>query len=302
MATSTRRTLIGIEGNLEESMGARTLDVRPRLSPVPQGKDAGRRPIRNFGQVDINQVIPDPEQPRVEFTEDALERLAKSIRDKGQLSPIRVRWSNDLGKWVIIAGERRWRATKQAGLPTIECYFHDGDLAKSEILEQQLIENLLREDLKPLEEAKAFSTLMEMNDWNGKELAEALRLDPSKVSRSLAILRLPDDIQEHIEAGDLSARSAYEITKLKDDNAKRELAKQATEGKLTRDQAAKAVRQRKGKPAANARGIRRTFVAESGIKILVSSPKKGSYHDVRQALHEAIEEVDHLLENNVQLI
>lgn len=301
MAASTRKTLNSIDGNLEESMGVRTVDFRPKLSPVPNGKDAGRRPLRNFGQVDINQVIPDPEQPRVEFTEDALERLARSIRDKGQLSPIRVRWSEDFKKWVIIAGERRWRATKQAGLPTIDCYFHDGELAKSEVLEQQLIENLLREDLKPLEEAKAFSTLMAMNSWNGKQLAEALRLDPSKVSRSLALLRLPEDIQEHIEAGDLSARSAYEIAKLKDPDVKRELANQAAAGKLTHDQAAKAVRQRKGKPAAAPRGIHRSFIAQSGIKTVVSSPKKGSYHDVRQALVEAIEEVDHCIENNVQL-
>lgn len=298
---NTRRTLTSIEGNLEESMGVRTLDLRPKLSPVPQGKDAGRRPIRNFGQVEINQVIPDPDQPRVEFTEDALERLAQSIRDKGQLSPIRVRWSNDLGKWVIIAGERRWRATKQAGLPTIECYFHDGDLAKSEVLEQQLIENLLREDLKPLEEAKAFSTLIDLNGWNGKQLAEALRLDPSKVSRSLALLRLPDDIQDQIESGELAARSAYEITKLKDDDAKRELAKKAAAGKLTRDDAAKAVRQRKGKPAVRSRATSRTFISETGWKVVVSSPTKGTYHDIRQALLEAIEEVDLCITNNVQI-
>jgi ParB family chromosome partitioning protein len=299
---NTRRTLTSIEGNLEESMGVRTLDLRPKLSPVPQGKDAGRRPIRNFGQVEINQVIPDPDQPRVEFTEDALERLAQSIRDKGQLSPIRVRWSNDLGKWVIIAGERRWRATKQAGLPTIECYFHDGDLAKSEVLEQQLIENLLREDLKPLEEAKAFSTLIDLNGWNGKQLAEALRLDPSKVSRSLALLRLPDDIQDQIESGELAARSAYEITKLKDDDTKRELAKKAAAGKLTRDDAAKAVRQRKGKPAVRSRVTSRTFISETGWKVVVSSPTKGTYHDIRQALQEAIEEADLCIANNVQVL
>ncbi|MBY0587186.1 ParB/RepB/Spo0J family partition protein [bacterium] len=299
---NTRRTLTSIEGNLEESMGVRAVDLRPKLSPVPQGKDAGRRPLRNFGQVDINQVIPDPEQPRVEFTEDALERLAQSIRDKGQLSPIRVRWSDDVKKWVIIAGERRWRATKQAGLPTIECYFHDGDLPKSEVLEQQLIENLLREDLKPMEEAKAFSTLMQMNSWTGKQLAEALRLDPSKVSRSLALLKLPEDIQAKIEAGELAARSASEIARLNDDDARRELAQKAAEGKLTRDQAVKAVRQRKGKPANRSKGTSRTFVSEAGWKITVSSTHKGTYHDIRIALQEALDEVEHLINNNVQLL
>lgn len=298
---NTRRTLTGIEENLEESMGVRAAEFRPRLSPVPQGKDAGRRPLRNFGLVEINQVIPDPDQPRVEFTAEELDRLAQSIRDKGQLSPIRVRWSEDLRKWIIIMGERRWRATKLAGLSTIECYFHDGDLSKSEVLEQQLIENLLREDLKPLEQAKAFSTLLDMNKWNGKQLAEALRLDPSKVSRSLALLRLPEDIQEHIDAGELSARSAYEIAKLKDDDVRRQLARQATEGKLTRDQAAKVVRQRKGKTTTRSRGASRTFISETGWKVVVSSSSKGSYHDIRNALQQAIEEVDHCIANNVQM-
>jgi ParB family chromosome partitioning protein len=297
-----RRTLTSIEDNLEESMGVRAVDSRPRLSPVPDSKDVGRRPLRNFGQVDINQVIADPDQPRTEFTQDELMRLAQSIHDKGQLTPISARWNEHLQKWIIVAGERRWRATKLAGLTTINCYFHDGKLSKSEVLEQQLIENLLREDLKPLEEASAFSTLMEINRWNGKQLAEALRLDPSKVSRSLALLTLPDDIQVQIKSGNLAPRSAYEITKVKDNETKRSLANRAAEGNLTRDNLAKAVRQRKGKRAAHPRGIHRSFVAESGIKVVVTSPKEGSYHDVRQALQEAIDEVVHCINNNVQLL
>ena len=300
MATS-RTLLSGLDAQLEESMGRRLVELHPTLSPVPQGKDVGRRPLGEFGRVTISQVIPDPGQPRVEFTEEALERLAKSIRDKGQLSPIRVRWSEELGKWLIIAGERRWRASQRADLTTIDCYFHEGDLNRSEVLEQQLIENLLREDLKPLEEANAFSDLMELNDWNGKQLAEALRLDPSKVSRSLALLRLPPDVQDEVESGAVSARAAYELSKLRDDNSKRELARRVAVGKLTHDQAVKAVRQRKGKPLARPRGASRTFVSENGWKVTVSSPHKGTYHDIIQALQEAIDEAEHCLNNNVQL-
>jgi len=290
-----------LDAQLEESMGRRGVDLHPTLSPVPRGKDVGRRPLGEFGRVSITQVLPDPHQPRVEFTEEALERLAQSIRDKGQLSPIRVRWSEELGKWLIIAGERRWRASQRAGLMTIDCYFHEGDLNRSEVLEQQLIENLLREDLKPLEEASAFSDLMELNDWNGKQLAEALRLDPSKVSRSLALLRLPPDVQDEVESGAVSARAAYELSKLRDDDSKRELARQAAKGKLTHDQAAKAVRQRKGKPLARRRGASRTFFADNGWKVTVSSPNKGSYHDILAALREAIDEAEHCLNNNVQI-
>lgn len=300
---STRSLLEQISGNLDESLGVREHDLRPRLSPVSSGKDVGRRPVRNFGRVDINQVIPDPEQPRVEFSPEAIERLASSIREKGQLSPIRVRWSEDLGKWIIIAGERRWRATRHAGLPSIECYFHDGELSKSDILEQQLIENLLREDLKPTEEAKAFSALMEMNEWNGKQVAEALRVPESKVTRTLALLKLPEDILAQVEAGLIPARSAYEISRLPDDEARRALAHRiATEG-LTHEDAAVAVRERRGKPKkpSENRGTRLSFAADGGWKIVVSADKGGTYDEVEQALVTALEEVRHRIANNMSL-
>src|SRR5207244_36436 len=89
---STRQTLDALSGNLQESMGVRQTDFRPVLAPAPGKKDLGRRPLRNVGKVAISQVVPDSEQPRVEFDEDALDRLALSIREKGQFSPIRVRW------------------------------------------------------------------------------------------------------------------------------------------------------------------------------------------------------------------
>ena len=120
---ATRAMIQQAEGHMEESMGVRQQDLRPKLSPVPSQQDAGRRPLRQFGAIDIRQVIPDPDQPRTEFDEDALERLAKSIRDRGQLSPISVRWSGELTKWVIVFGERRWRATKRAGIASHQLFF-----------------------------------------------------------------------------------------------------------------------------------------------------------------------------------
>lgn len=205
---STRSKLDQISEHLEESMGVRKGDAEPRLSPFPLNKDAGRQPLRNIGRLEIDKVIADPEQPRIDFDEEALDRLAASIRDKGQLSAIRVRWSDAHQKWIIVAGERRWRATKQAGLATIDCYFHESDISRSEVLEQQLIENLLREDLRPVEQAKAFSALMELNGWTAKQIGEALRVPPSSVSRALALLRLPADIQQQVDAGQVPARSA----------------------------------------------------------------------------------------------
>ena len=298
---NTRQVLDRIGGNLDESMGVRERDLRPKLSPVPQGKDAGRRPLRNIGSVDINMVIPDPDQPRVEFSDEALERLAESIRDKGQLSPIRVRWSEQIGKWMIVAGERRWRATKRAGLLQIDCHFHDGEISRSEVLEQQLIENLLREDLQPIEEAKAFAMLLELNGWNGKQLSEALRVPQSSVSRALALLRLPDDVQEQVATGAISARSAYELSRLDDESQIRPLAAKAAAGTITHEQAANAVRQRKGTPKPKARGTRQTFLDPDGWRIVVSLNRRGTYPEMEQALLRTLEEIRHRIENNVQL-
>ena len=143
----TRDTLAKIDDHVAESMGVRSTWGPVRLSPTPRPQDIGRRPSAGFGKVAIAQVGPDPQQPRVEFSSDAIERLAASIRDQGQLSPIRVRWSVELGKWLIIAGERRWRAVTKAGLERITSMFIDRDMSESEIRAEQLVENLLGEDL-----------------------------------------------------------------------------------------------------------------------------------------------------------
>lgn len=299
---NTRGTLAKLTPNLDESMGRRASDVQPLLSPVASPKDEGRRPLRKVGTVEIDRVIPDPGQPRSEFTDDAIDRLAESIREKGQLLPIHVRWSEAAKKWIIISGERRWRATLQAGLPTIDCYFQERPLNPSEILEQQLVENLLREDLKPIEQARAFSGLMKLNGWNGKQVADALRVQQSTVSRALALLRLPDDIQQQVDAGDIPARSAYELSKLTNDRARQRLASETAAGRLSHHQAATAARQRRGKPARKSPGIRLTIPTEGGLKVTVTAPRKGTYHDVEAALLEAVEEIRQRLRNNVQLL
>ncbi|MBC7816478.1 MAG: ParB/RepB/Spo0J family partition protein, partial [Planctomycetaceae bacterium] len=247
----------------------------------------------------IDKVIPDPDQPRTEFDEDAIERLSKSIEEKGQLSPIRVRWSEKLEKWIIIAGERRWRATRKAGLPTIDCYFHEGDLSKSDILEQQLIENCLREDLQPIEQAKAFASLMELNGWNGKQVAEALRVQPATVSRGLALLKLPSDLQDRVESGEIPSRAAYEISKLETDEARRRVADSVIERGLTPDDTARVVRQRKGKPRQQPRATRESIRTPEGWTVTVSCRKKGNYHEVEQALEYALEDIRHRIKNGI---
>jgi ParB family chromosome partitioning protein len=283
MATVTE-ILARAGANLDESMGVRTADTRPDLAPVPDARDVGRRPLRNVGRVEVAQVVPDPDQPRTEFTEESLDRLAASIRERGQLTPIRVRWCAPLGKWVIIAGERRWRATLKAGLGTIDCVFVEGEISRGELLAQQLIENLLREDLRPVEEARAFRELLALNGWTGKQLAQALRIPPSKVTRSLALLDLPGDLQERVEAGELAARSAYEIAKLDGDGERRALADAVRQRGLTAEGARQAVRSRQGQAAPRRRAARERFSAPGGVTVTVGAARPLTGGDVEAAL------------------
>ena len=297
---STRQSLDAFATNMQESMGVRQVELRPVLAPAPAKKDAGRRPLRNVGRIIVSQVIPDPDQPRIEFSEEELEQLALSIRDKGQFSPIQVRWSESLEKWIIISGERRWRAAQRAGVAEIDCYFQEGELTPSEILEQQLIENCLRMDLKPIEEAKAFAALMNLNGWTGKDVAQALRVHPSRVSRGLALLKLPEEVQDQVILGKIPARSAYEISKLPNAAAQSALATKAAAGELSHSQAASAVRQRKG-TAAPQKGTHQTFFAEGGWKVIVSAARKGTYHEIEQALVVALDEVRHRIDSGCKL-
>lgn len=302
MAT-TRTTLDRISQHLDESLGVRAGEPRPRLSPVPSAKDVGRRPASGFGRVELAQITADPAQPRSEFDAESLTLLAENLRTKGQLHPIHVRWSGDVQKWVIISGERRWRAAQQAGLAIVDCCFHDEPLTPGQILELQLIENLLRSDLQPLEQARAFESLQSLNGWTGKQVAAALHIPASQVSRALALLKLPPDVRQQVEAGKIPARTAYELTKLPDDDAIRRLAQQATRGKLTQAAVAATVSDavRRRKPRSRAQGTQQTFFTEGGWTVTVASRGTGTYWHLEQALVQSLEEVRLRIANNIRL-
>lgn len=295
---STRSLLEKVNSNLNESIGLRPTESRPQLSPVALARDVGRRANRSFGRIEIDRVQPDPDQPRVEFDREALEQLTASIRDKGQLAPIRVRWSEELSKWLIISGERRWRAAKQAGLKTIDCSFQEHVLSSTQILEEQLIENLLRVDLKPIEEAESFQKLMAVNEWTGKELASALNISPTRVSRALALLKLPHEMRVRIDEGEISARAGYELSRLPEPDLKQVAQTNPT---VTAQQV-RAVKQRRSTDTKPSRGSRQTFLSENGWQIVATSTRKGTYHEIEQALTEALEEVRLRIDNRVKLL
>jgi ParB family transcriptional regulator, chromosome partitioning protein len=170
---------------------------------------------------------------------------------------------------VILIGERRWRAARQAGLEKLACIVRDRPLTEGELRAVQLIENCLREDLKPLEQANAYRGLVTANDWSARWLAEELDLNHTAVLRALALLELSEDIQKRVARGDLAPSAAAELARLDPDEAK-VLAERAAAEKLTRDQVAEAVRA-KVNPTADRPALPKLLEVrlDDGIKIVV---------------------------------
>lgn len=156
--------------------------------------------------VPVENLEPNPQQPRIDFKRDELQSLADSIRQKGVIQPLIVRPKGDRGKYEIVAGERRWRAAQMAQLHEIPVIIRD--LTDSEVLEVAIIENIQRQDLNAIEEALGFRQLMTRFGHTQEKLAEALSRSRSHVANLLRLLTLPDDVQSMVRAGTLTAGHA----------------------------------------------------------------------------------------------
>lgn len=166
------------------------------LLPPPAESDAGARLL----DLPVESLVPNPHQPRRSFEPEALHELANSIRASGILQPIVVRRHGD--RYEILVGERRWRAARQAGLAHVPALVREA--TDAEALELALVENLLREDLNPLEEADAYHRLMGEFGWTQDELAGRIGKDRSSIANALRLRRLPEAIQEDLRAGRLT--------------------------------------------------------------------------------------------------
>jgi ParB family transcriptional regulator, chromosome partitioning protein len=212
-------------------------DSRPadEAPPAPRANQfQGRTQLREACLIRLDRIVADPDQPRAEFDADSLERLAGSVKQRGVLQAIRVRWDEGDQVYMVVVGERRWRAAKLAGLESIPCVVVPGTATPEEILEDQLVENCLREDLKPIERAKGFRTLMQRLGLSQRGLAEKLDVSQGQVMQALALLELPPVVQESIDAGDVPSTLGYEITKVPDRAKQVELAEKIARGEVGR--------------------------------------------------------------------
>ncbi len=178
-----------------------------------------------FAEIPVDHLHPNPCQPRHRFDEQALEELAASIRRHGILQPLLVS-EDGPDRYLLMTGERRWLAARLAGLRTVPAVIRER-LADGEQLEVALVENLQRQDLTPLEEARAFNDLRTSLGLSQAEIAERVSMDRSTVANSLRLLKLPPEVQELVERGDLSAGHGRTLLAFDGDGLRCEWARRA---------------------------------------------------------------------------
>jgi ParB family transcriptional regulator, chromosome partitioning protein len=182
-----------------------------------------------FLQVDIDLIDPSPFQPRTRFREDALEELARSIRVSGIVQPLVVRRMGT--RFQLIAGERRWRAAQRAALGRVPAVVRD--VRDEMALEMTLVENLQREDLNPVEQARAFQRLTDEFHLTQEEVADRTGKDRATIANSVRLLRLEDPILDLLEEGRLSAGHGRALLAIAEPKDRLELARKIARGGMT---------------------------------------------------------------------
>jgi ParB family chromosome partitioning protein len=212
---------------------ARRLSEERELSPAIVSLLSNDRHGRARGgvrNIDVNHITPNPEQPRLAMEQVGLDELAASIREHGVLQPILVRPLDD-GEFQLIAGERRWRASKAAGLATIPALVEEID--DDTALEISIIENLQREDLSPLDEAAMFDRMVSEHGYSVRRLAQKLGKDKGYLENRLRLADAPEEIRELVSLRKDTLSHAYELMKVEDPKKRKRLAAQVARGELT---------------------------------------------------------------------
>ena len=262
--------------------------------------DASKKIEKN--KIAINDLIRNKFQPRKNFNKESLEELTNSIRERGVIQPIIVRpeKSSD-GKYEIIAGERRWLASQNAGLHEVPVVILNVDDEKS--LEFAIVENVQRQDLNPIEEAKGYQKLIDDFNYNQEKLSKFIGKSRSYIANSLRLLSLPDEVLLFVEQGHLSAGHARSLIGLQ---SSAELAKKIIQKKLSVRQAevlARQFRNRKiklvHKKDINILDLQRILEEKTGLSVSINNKKNNSgtilfeYRDLEQ-----LDKIINIIKNN----
>lgn len=236
------------------------------------GDDYSAQPPKDISMLPIMKVEPRKDQPRYRFDEVALEELAESIRQYGLIQPVTVR-QLDGGYYQIIAGERRWRASRMAGLDEIPVRIIEADDKKA--MELALVENLQREDLNPIEEARGYKTLMDEYGMTQEEASTAVGKSRPAVTNSLRLLALCESVMNLVEEGTLSAGHARALLPVKESEKQLAIAQEIINKHLS---------------------VRQTEALVSRL-LKTKTPEKETETDTAEIVVDYVKEVERDLEN-----
>jgi ParB/RepB/Spo0J family partition protein len=232
---------------------------------------AGCQPAGQVLTIPVDRIEPDPDQPRknAAANESALKGLGKTIRKHGQQQPVIVRYVAERDVYRLKIGERRWRAAKLEGIPSLMAVVEPPD-ADEDLLVRQLLENIQREDLCIVDKAETFRRMMEL--WNLSEagLAEELGITPAAISKTMSVLRLPPPVLEKIRTGDLNYGEAVRVAR-------------------TQHPKTGATRGRDNGGAGKRLGTRRTFGTSNSLTIVVTGRRKATDGEIAFGLREVAE-------------
>jgi len=245
-----------------------TEEVAPAATATAPEPELAAVPGIHLIQIDPNDIVPNPRQPRTHFDADDLAELVHSVREFGVLQPVVVRQNSD-GDYELIMGERRTRASREAGLTAIPAIVRE--TADEDLLRDALLENLHRSELNPLEEASAYQQLLDDFGITQEELATRIGRSRPQISNTIRLLKLPVPVQQRVAAGVLSAGHARALLSLSDPSQIQKLADKVVNEELSvraTEEAAKAASSASGskkvKPQA---GARRAYLDEVADKL-----------------------------------
>jgi len=274
-------------------------ELSPAIVSLLNPEDAGRS--QGVRVIPLDRIEPNPEQPRMEFDAAALDELAASIREHGVLQPILVRPIGP-ARYQLIAGERRWRASRAAGLDHVPALIEEID--DETALEISIIENLQREDLSPLDEAVMYDRMVREHGYSIRRLAQKLGKDKGYLENRLRLADAPDEIKQLVSVRKDTLSHAYELLKVQDPKRRRRLAEQVARGELSLVKLRERIEGRRRAPVEVVEGGPVAMVADDGTQEAPAAPEgddawapahtRGAVTDdslvgAKQALAEAIE-------------
>lgn len=266
------------------------------LIPVAEPRAAG--PSGDYYLCPIERIQHQPGQPRQYFDEARLEELAASIREQGVVQPLLVRPGRN-GSFVLVAGERRWRAAQRAGLREVPVVIRS--VSDRQAFEMALVENLQREDLNPIEEAEAYRRLLEEHGYTQEQLAERLGRDRSTLANSLRLLKAPEPLQQALISGALSPGHARALLGLEKPALMKDALRRVVSKGLSVRQAEALVRRWRRPPAAppparspNVRDVEERL--SRALKTRVRLVSRGKERGRLEINYSSLDELDRLLE------